>query len=95
MAKVILETIQRGVHRYHKIDSFPVTVGRAFDNDIILQDVTISPHHLVITDDNDGYQINNLTDENGTKINHKKIYNCSYMFYNPLSKLYRSILWQV
>ncbi len=73
MAKVILETIQRGVHRYHKIEKFPVTVGRAFDNDIILQDVTISPHHLVITDENDGYQITNLTDENGTKVNRKKI----------------------
>jgi len=75
MAKVILETIQRGVHRYHKIDSFPVTVGRGFDNDIILQDVTISPHHLTITNENGGYQINNLTDENGTKINRKKIDN--------------------
>jgi hypothetical protein len=75
MAKVILETIQRGVHRYHKIDSFPVTIGRAFDNDIILQDVTISPHHLSITNDNNGYQIHNLTDENGTKINRKKIDN--------------------
>ena len=85
MAKVILETIQRGVHRYHKIDSFPVTVGRAFDNDIILQDVTISPHHLVITDDNDGYQINNLTDENGTKINRKKIDNSPQEVTLPVS----------
>jgi len=75
MAKVILETIQRGVHRYHKIDSFPVTVGRAFDNDIILQDVTISPHHLIITNENGGYQITNLANENGTKINRKKIDN--------------------
>jgi hypothetical protein len=73
MAKVILETIQRGVHRYHKIDSFPVTIGRAFDNDIILQDVTISPHHLSITNENGSYQITNLADENGTKINRKKI----------------------
>jgi len=51
MEKVILEIIQRGVHQYHKVDSFPVTIGRAFDNDIILQDVTVSPHHLVITED--------------------------------------------
>ncbi|MCF6191114.1 MAG: FHA domain-containing protein [Cocleimonas sp.] len=75
MGKVILETIQRGVHRYHKIDSFPVTIGRAFDNDIILQDVTISPHHLVILNENDTYQIHNLNDENGTKVNKKKIGN--------------------
>ena len=75
MAKVILETIQRGIHTYHKIDSFPVTVGRAFDNDIILQDVTISPHHLVITENEGSYQIQNLSNENGTKINKKKIGN--------------------
>lgn len=75
MGKVILETIQRGVHRYHKIESFPVTIGRAFDNDIILQDVTISPHHLSITNDNDSYQINSLSDENGIKVNGEKVDN--------------------
>ncbi len=75
MAKVILETIQRGIHNYHKIDSFPVTVGRAFDNDIILQDVTISPHHLVVLEkeDGSGYQIQNLSTENGTSVNKRKL----------------------
>ena len=73
MAKVILETIQRGIHTYHKIDSFPVTIGRAFDNDIILQDVTISPHHLVILENEGSLQIQSLSDENGVIINKKKI----------------------
>ncbi|MEE9446083.1 MAG: FHA domain-containing protein [Cocleimonas sp.] len=68
MAEVILETIQRGVHSYHKINSFPVTLGRAFDNDIILQDVTISAHHLVIEQEGDKYLIKNLSEENGTKL---------------------------
>jgi len=75
MAKVIFETIQRGVRHYHKIESFPVSIGRALDNDIILQDVTISPHHLSITDENGGYQITNLMNENGTKINRKEVDN--------------------
>ena len=69
MDKIILETIQRGIHNYHKISSFPVTVGRAFDNDIILQDITISPHHLVITKENDLISIQSLSNENGTKLN--------------------------
>jgi hypothetical protein len=74
MAEVILETIQRGVHSYHKISSFPVTLGRAFDNDIILQDVTISPHHLVIDRDNSGqYLIQNLSEENGTKLEGRQL----------------------
>lgn len=73
MAKVILEIVQRGVHQYHKIDSFPVTVGRAFDNDIILQDVTISPHHLVIQENDGEILIQNLANENGTKLEGKKL----------------------
>ncbi len=75
MAKVILETIQRGIHQYHKIDRFPVTIGRAFDNDIILQDVTISPHHLEIHEDNGKIRIQNLSTENGTKLEGRKIGN--------------------
>lgn len=70
MEKIILETIQQGIHQYHKIESFPVTVGRAFDNDIILQDATISPHHLLISKEEDTILIQNLTaEENGTKLN--------------------------
>lgn len=71
MGKVILETIQRGVHSYHKIESFPLTIGRAFDNDIILQDVTISPHHLIIDEVDGDYQLINLSQENGTKLEGK------------------------
>ncbi len=67
MAKVILEIIQRGIHQYHKIDSFPVTIGRAFDNDVILPDVTISAHHLIIQNEDDKFFLHNLADENGTK----------------------------
>ena len=73
MAKVILEIIQRGVHQYHKLENYPVTIGRAFDNDIILQDVTISPHHLEITEVDGQVMIHNLSDENGTSVAGKKI----------------------
>ena len=73
MGKVILETIQRGVHSYHKIESFPVTMGRAFDNDIILQDVTISPHHLVLDQVDGKYVIQNLSTENGTTLEGKSL----------------------
>ena len=75
MAKVILEIIQRGVSQYHKLENYPVTIGRAFDNDIILQDVTVSPHHLVIHEEEGQVTIQNISNENGTKINGKKIDN--------------------
>jgi len=73
VAEIIFDTVQRGIHRYHKIESFPVTVGRAYDNDVILQDVTISPHHLVIEKEDDKLFIRNLSTENGTKIGRKKL----------------------
>ncbi len=75
MAKLILETTHRGVHTYHKIDSLPVTLGRAFDNDIILPDLTISPHHMVIFqgDSEDSYKVQNLSDENGSILNKTKM----------------------
>lgn len=75
MEKVILEIIQRGVHHYHKIESFPVTIGRAFDNDIILQDVTVSAHHLVIDEQDGQLTIQNLANENGTKLEGIKLNN--------------------
>ena len=75
MEKVILEIIQRGVHHYHKIESFPVTIGRAFDNDIILQDVTVSAHHLEIDEQDGQLTIHNLANENGTKLEGVKLNN--------------------
>jgi hypothetical protein len=75
MAEVILETIQRGIHQYHKVDSFPVTLGRAFDNDVIIQDVTVSPHHLVIDEEDGKYYLQNLSTENGTKFQGKYLGN--------------------
>lgn len=73
MDKIIFETIHRGTHQYHRINSFPVTIGRAFDNDIILQDVTISPHHLVINKEEGVLTVHNLANENGTKLNGNKL----------------------
>ncbi len=73
MAKVIFETIIRGQSHYHKINKFPVTIGRAFDNDIILSEPSVSPHHLEIDQDENGYVLRNLSDENGTLLNQKKM----------------------
>ena len=69
MAQVIFETIIRGQSHYHKINSFPASIGRAFDNDIILSDPSVSPHHLVIDEDENGYKLHNISNENGTLLN--------------------------
>lgn len=57
MARVrIVEVIDgRGQIRARvKVDAFPVSIGRAFDNDVILDDPYVSPHHLRLDEDEEG-----------------------------------------
>ena len=70
MAKIILEIQSRGLHQYHKLEQFPVTIGRALDNDIIISDDSVSPHHLMLEENARGQVIlHNLSTENGTLLN--------------------------
>ena len=48
MEALILEINTRGLHRYQQIEREVTTIGRALDNDIILSDPTVAPHHLKI-----------------------------------------------
>ncbi|RVU85544.1 FHA domain-containing protein [Leucothrix sargassi] len=73
MAKLILEVLNKGRREYHKVDSLPVTVGRALDNDIIVSDITVSPYHLKIDEVDGRVELNNLSDENGTEIDRLKV----------------------
>ncbi|WP_020558085.1 FHA domain-containing protein [Thiofilum flexile] len=73
MEKIILEVQDRSLNQYHIIEKYPVTIGRAFDNDIIISDNTISPHHLVIDQNDTGIIVENLSNENGASLNNKKL----------------------
>lgn len=74
MATIILEIQRRGLNQYHRLESFPVTIGRSFDNDIILSDNSISPHHLRIEQDAAGeLLVYNLSEENGTLMNRQRL----------------------
>ena len=74
MATLVMTTLVIEVHhgarhdtQFHRVESFPFTIGRAYDNDLILVDDTISPHHLQIeASEESGYQVRNLSKENGT-----------------------------
>ena len=68
MAKLILQTTYKGKRDFHQLDHFPVTVGRALDNDVIVSDMTVSPHHLRIDQKGDGFEVTNLSNENGTQV---------------------------
>ena len=74
MERIILEIQTRGLNQYHVIDKFPATIGRAYDNDIILSDRSVSAHHIRIERTEYGNLfIHNLSDENGTSIDNQII----------------------
>ncbi len=66
--KIILELLDRfgKVKQRHVIDQFPCKIGRAYDNDIILDDPFISPHHADITCQESVIQFHDAGSENGS-----------------------------
>lgn len=71
---IILEIQARGLNQYHRLIKFPVRVGRALDNDIIISDPTISPYHLIIEQEADGQLLlRNLSKENGSRLSYYQL----------------------
>ena len=72
MEPLILEIHTRGLYRYHVLDKFELSIGRALDNDIILSDPTVEPYHLKILLDAEGrVELQNLATVNQTKIHNR------------------------
>lgn len=73
MEKLILELTHRGKPSHHKLTTFPVTIGRAYDCDVVVSDITVSPKHLRIDETEGGFELSSLGDENGTVLNKEKM----------------------
>ena len=73
MEKLILELTYQGKPSYHHLTTFPVTIGRAFDCDVVVSDITVSPQHLTISETDAGFELISIGDENGTTVNKKTI----------------------
>ena len=53
------------VHR-HQIDALPIQIGRAYDNDFILDDVHTAAHHAIVEASEDGtLSVRDLASKNG------------------------------
>ena len=73
-----------------------ITVGRASDNDVVIQDPKVSRHHAQIVQQNDGciYLID-LESSNGTFVNGNRIYGRHYLHIGDSVKVYHHIIdWQ-
>jgi hypothetical protein len=67
-APLILEILDRfgKVKERHKLDHFPIRIGRGYDNDIILDDPYVSPTHIEFMLDGNGQVLaSDLKSENG------------------------------
>ena len=74
METLILEITTRGLHRYHQIEREVTTIGRALDNDIILSDPTVAPHHLkIIRYGDSSIELVNLTEVNPTRVDNQRL----------------------
>lgn len=70
--KLVLEIIphtgdEQVTHRV--IEQFPLTVGRSFNNDVILSDPHISPQHLRIGYEGEQWTVTDLGSANGFSVN--------------------------
>jgi len=69
--KLVLEILPHNneEHLIHRtIDKFPLTIGRSYNNDIILADPYVSPHHLRI-DNGETWMLSDLNSVNGVYLN--------------------------
>ena len=74
MAALIIEIPGRHGSQYYPVSRPVLRVGRALDNDLILSDPSVSPHHLVLRrTEGGGYQLISLADENGVRVRGRQI----------------------
>ena len=66
--RIVVEVLDRFGKVKHRqiVTQFPCRIGRAYDNDIILDDPHISPNHISLEKSAEGYRAVDLDSENGT-----------------------------
>jgi hypothetical protein len=71
----VLEVLDRDgqVRHYMPIADWPVRVGRALDNDLVLDDVHIAPHHFDIGRDDAGVYVQAGETINGLRANGRRL----------------------
>ena len=69
MAKIIIEEVNRLGHVIgrHSYDHFPVSIGRGYQNDLIIGDPYISSEHAIINELDDGWSVEDRQSDNGIK----------------------------
>jgi hypothetical protein len=71
----VVELLERdGAPRLlHVVHEWPLTVGRALDNQLLLADPHVAPHHLAIAPGEQGLELQVLDSENGVQLGAKHL----------------------
>lgn len=72
MAKLIL-TLGDGSEATHELDGDVITVGRASDNTIVIDDGSVSTHHAQLNVTGDKFHLKDLNSTNGTRHNGEQV----------------------
>jgi len=70
LAKLVIEVLNLIGHvsERHKFTQLPIKIGRGYDNDLILSDLHVSPEHVILHEDHNGWAVEDLGSENGLHI---------------------------
>ena len=60
------------------LSGHPVTMGRRSDNDVVIDETTVSRRHSLIMESPDGFTVRDLNTTNGTFVNRSKIGQVEY-----------------
>lgn len=71
MAKLLIQLPSGNID--HALTEEIVTIGRAPDNSLVIDDVSVSSHHAQLTPVDEAYVFEDLGSTNGSKINNKVI----------------------
>jgi len=73
---VVLEIFGGGKHpKFERLAQMPVSIGRALDNDLIIDDPYVDPHHLRLdcNEEQTGWFVSDLSSTNHTVKNHQNV----------------------
>jgi len=64
---------QHDVVARHRLSALPITIGRAYDNDVVVDDPHVAAHHLrIVRDENGELEAEDLGSRNGLYFDHER-----------------------
>jgi len=66
-------TLQNGTQATHELYDDQITIGRAADNTLVIDDASVSSHHATLTLEDTDYVLRDIGSTNGSRLNGKDL----------------------